>query len=104
LRNGAHGEGRTLPVRSCVQCGVSGDKGSLLRIAGRPERGWEPDPEGKRPGRGIYLCRKAECIEGFMRRVRTPKGGARWRMGPGGAVLADRLAAWWAVEAEKQGE
>ena len=99
-----HREGRTLPVRSCVQCGVSGGKGSLLRIAGRPGVGWEPDPEGKKPGRGIYLCREDDCIEGFMRRVRTPKGGARWKMGPGGAVLADRLAECWAAEAEKQGE
>ncbi len=95
---------RAFPVRSCVQCGVSGDKGGFLRIAGRPERGFEPDPGGKRPGRGIYLCRKAECIEGFAKRIRSPKGGARWKIGPGGADLADRLAACWAAEAEKQGE
>ena len=95
---------RTFPVRSCVQCGASGEKGSLLRIAGRPERGWEPDPGGKRPGRGIYLCRTAECVERFMKRIRSPKGGARWNLGPGGGLLADRLAAWWAAESGRQGE
>ncbi len=96
--------GGTFPVRSCVQCGASGDKGRFLRIAGRPGRGWDPDPGGKRPGRGIYLCRRAECVERFAKRIRTPKGGARWGMGPGGAALADRIAAWWAAEAETQGE
>ncbi len=73
-----------------------------MRIAGRPETGWQPDPEGRKPGRGIYLCRKPQCVEGFARRIRTPKGGARWRMGGSGADLADRLAAWWAGEGNRR--
>ena len=50
------------------------------------------------PGRGIYLCRSAECVKGFARRVRTPKGAARWKMGVGGVDLADKVSAWWASE------
>jgi hypothetical protein len=53
------------------------------------------------PGRGIYLCRTAGCVEAFARRVRTPKGAARWKMGVGGAALADKVSAWWAAEASK---
>lgn len=90
---------RRTPQRTCVQCGIAGDKRSLLRIAGRPGAGWDPDPEGLRPGRGIYLCRKAECVEGFVRRIRTPKGAARWKMGASGAVLGEKISAWWAEEA-----
>ncbi len=97
-------EGKSLPVRSCVQCGTAGHKGAFLRIAGRPGRGWEPDPGGRKPGRGIYVCRSGGCVEAFTKRIRTPKGGARWNMGPGGVVLADRLAAWRAAETETQGE
>ena len=89
---------RRLPQRTCVQCGSAGAKGSFLRIAGRPESGWKPDPGGKMPGRGIYLCRSAECVKGFARRVRTPKGAARWKMGVGGVDLADKVSAWWASE------
>lgn len=89
------------PRRTCVQCGETGGKRSFLRIAGRPERGWEPDPEGLKPGRGIYVCRNAACVEEFVKRIRTPKGGARWKMGSSGAALADRVAAWWADEATK---
>ncbi len=69
-----------------------------MRIAGRPGGAWEPDPEARKPGRGIYLCRETACIEGFVRRIRTPKGGARWKMGASGVALADRFAAWWAGE------
>ena len=94
------GEGR-FPERTCVQCGTAGGKGSFLRIAGRPGPAWEPDPEGLRPGRGIYLCRTAECVEGFARRVRTPKGASRWKMGAGGIVLADKVTAWWTAESRK---
>jgi len=46
------------------------------------------------PGRGIYLCRGGGCIGRFSMRVRTPKGGARWKMGAAGAELAERLAAY----------
>lgn len=63
-------------------------------MAGRPGERWEPDPEGKRPGRGIYLCREAACIAGFARALRTRKGAARWRMGRHAAELADRVEAW----------
>jgi len=89
---------RRLPRRTCVHCGNVGDKASFLRIAGRPETGWEMDPKGRKPGRGIYLCRSAACVEGFARRIRTPKGASRWKMGPSGAALADRLASWWVSE------
>jgi predicted RNA-binding protein YlxR (DUF448 family) len=82
------------PQRTCVQCGAPRGKPHLLRIAGRPGSGWSPDPRGTKPGRGIYLCRDGECIPRFSARLRTPKGGARWKMGAAGAELAARLAAY----------
>ncbi len=82
------------PQRTCVQCGAVHDRGRLLRIAGKPGAGWAPDPRGTMPGRGIYLCRGGDCIRKFSARIRTPKGGARWRMGAAGAELAERLSAY----------
>jgi predicted RNA-binding protein YlxR (DUF448 family) len=90
----APGRKRSLPRRTCVQCGAKGDKDRFLRIAGRPGEGWEPDPRGGKAGRGIYLCRGADCIEAFSRRIRTPKGAQRFRMGSCAASLAERLEAW----------
>jgi predicted RNA-binding protein YlxR (DUF448 family) len=81
------------PQRTCVQCGAVRDKGGLLRIAGKPGMGWTPDPVGNLPGRGIYLCPVGECVDRFSARIRTPKGGSRWKMGVAGKELADRLAA-----------
>ena len=81
------------PRRTCVQCGAVREKAGLLRIAGKPGVGWTPDPGGKLPGRGIYLCPGGECVDRFAARIRTPKGGARWKMGVAGKELADRLDA-----------
>jgi len=44
-------------------------------------------------GRGIYLCPVGECVDRFAARIRTPKGGARWKLGAAGKELADRLTA-----------
>ena len=81
------------PARTCVQCGAVAKKCKLLRIAGRPGSTWVPDPAGKLPGRGIYLCREGDCVERFIVRIRTRKGGARWKMGDCGGELAERLVA-----------
>jgi predicted RNA-binding protein YlxR (DUF448 family) len=81
------------PQRTCVQCGAVREKDGLLRVAGKPGAGWTPDPGGKLPGRGIYLCTVGECVDRFSARIRTQKGGARWKMGEAGKELADRLAA-----------
>lgn len=81
------------PLRTCVQCGAVREKRELVRIAGRPGAGWTLDSEGRSPGRGIYLCPGGECVERFAARVRTQKGGARWKMGPQGSELAERLLA-----------
>ncbi|MCL5883983.1 MAG: YlxR family protein [Deltaproteobacteria bacterium] len=89
-----------VPERTCAQCGTKGPKGTFIRIAGDPGRGFDPDPAGLKPGRGIYLCRGEQCVKGFARRLGTPRGGARWKMGASGAVLADRLLDWWRHEAK----
>jgi predicted RNA-binding protein YlxR (DUF448 family) len=92
-----------VPRRRCVQCGTDGAKPSFLRVAGRPGTGWEPDPDGRKPGLGLYVCRNAECVERFTRRIRSEKGGARWKMGSRGAELAEQLTVWWAEEVMKAG-
>ncbi|HBX42740.1 MAG TPA: hypothetical protein DEH27_02530 [Deltaproteobacteria bacterium] len=82
------------PQRTCVQCRAKGDKEGFLRVAGRPGKGWEPDPGAERAGRGFYLCRDTGCVEGFARSIRTQKGSRRFRMGASAASLADALEEW----------
>lgn len=51
---------RKTPQRTCVACRTTGDKRGLVRVVRGPE-GVEVDPTGKKPGRGAYLCERAEC-------------------------------------------
>lgn len=85
---------RRAPERTCVQCGAKGPKDGFLRIAGRAGGGFDPDPRAEGAGRGMYLCRETACVEQFARRIRTPKGAARFRMGDAAASLAERLDEW----------
>lgn len=77
-----------------MTCGRTGEKKSFLRIAGRPGERWETDPEGRKPGRGIYLCREEACVRGFSRRLGSRKGTGRWGMGTHAAALAVELEGW----------
>ena len=60
-----------------VGCGRSLAKNELLRLVRGPD-GLEPDPSGRLPGRGAYLCRTPECAAqaatrgGFQRSFRGP--------------------------------
>lgn len=51
------------PQRKCIACGMIKDKEKLLRIVMQPGDNVVPDPGGRLPGRGAYLCIKRECIE-----------------------------------------
>ncbi len=59
-----------VPMRTCVVCGESYPKRELVRIVRTPEGSVELDLQGKKPGRGAYLCRKPSCWD---LRVAVPK-------------------------------
>ena len=65
---------KKIPMRRCVGCMESKEKQELLRIAGSPETGVHPDPTGRAPGRGIYLCPKGECFEKARMRKAIGRG------------------------------
>ncbi len=50
-----------VPIRTCIACGQSGGKRSLVRIVGSTEGDLIIDPTGKRAGRGAYLCQNPVC-------------------------------------------
>ncbi len=54
---------RRAPQRTCVNCGSTTAKRELIRLVRAPNGAVEPDPTGKRPGRGAYLCHNPECWE-----------------------------------------
>ena len=54
---------KKLPERFCLGCQQSLPKKSLVRIVRSPEGDFSVDITGKMPGRGAYICPKAECFE-----------------------------------------
>lgn len=66
-----------------------------LRIAGRAGGPFEIDPAAMLPGRGVYVCRTAACVEGFARRAAVSRSAGRLRVGGAAGELARRLLEWW---------
>jgi predicted RNA-binding protein YlxR (DUF448 family) len=52
-----------VPQRMCIACRERDTKRGLHRIVRTPEGMVEPDPTGRRNGRGAYLCEQAACWE-----------------------------------------
>jgi predicted RNA-binding protein YlxR (DUF448 family) len=54
---------RKTPQRQCVGCREMRDKKELIRVVKSPEGEVSLDFGGKKPGRGAYVCRNAECMK-----------------------------------------
>ncbi|NPA91256.1 MAG: YlxR family protein [Chloroflexi bacterium] len=67
-----------VPMRTCVVCGRSYPKRELIRVVRTPEGRVELDLQGKKPGRGAYLCTDPACwdlrvaIPRLQRTLRAP--------------------------------
>ncbi|MEK9659958.1 MAG: YlxR family protein [Chloroflexota bacterium] len=52
-----------VPERTCIVCGERFPKRELTRVVAGPDGTVRPDPTGKAPGRGAYVCGKPSCRE-----------------------------------------
>ncbi len=53
---------RSIPMRKCTGCNEKKPKKELVRVVRSPEGEVSLDLTGKKPGRGAYVCRNAECM------------------------------------------
>ena len=53
---------RRIPMRKCTGCNEMKPKKELDRVVKSPEGEISLDLTGKKPGRGAYVCRCAECL------------------------------------------
>ncbi len=53
---------KKLPERLCLGCQTVMPKKAMVRIVRSPEGEYAVDATGKMPGRGAYICPKAECL------------------------------------------
>ena len=50
------------PMRMCAGCRERAPKKELVRVVRTPDGKLLLDARDKAPGRGAYICRKAECL------------------------------------------
>lgn len=60
------GTKRHVPQRTCVACRQVTAKRELIRLV-RTGSGIEVDPDGKKAGRGTYLCQAQGCWEAGLK-------------------------------------
>ena len=57
---------KKIPMRMCVGCGEMKPKREMVRVVRPPEQaadtGISLDLTGKKPGRGAYICKSADCL------------------------------------------
>ena len=54
---------KKVPMRMCVGCREMKPKKERLRVVRSPEGTVSIDTTGRKPGRGAYVCRSAECLK-----------------------------------------
>ena len=54
---------KKLPQRQCLGCREMKNKRDLIRVVKSPEGEISLDFHGKKPGRGAYVCRDAQCLK-----------------------------------------
>lgn len=53
---------RKIPTRRCTGCGEHFPKKELIRILRTPDGEIVIDENGKKSGRGAYICKRPECL------------------------------------------
>lgn len=53
---------KKIPQRMCIACRQMCDKDSLVRITRSKEGEISLDFDGKKPGRGAYICKSENCL------------------------------------------
>ena len=89
---------KKIPMRQCLGCREMKPKPELLRVVRSPEGEVSLDPRGKKPGRGAYVCRSADCL----RRAVKSRALSRALEAQIPDEVIERLAA--AMEADDDGQ
>lgn len=53
---------KKIPQRTCIGCNSKKDKKDLIRVVKNKDGVISVDLTGKKEGRGVYICKKEECL------------------------------------------
>ena len=57
---------KKIPMRMCIACREMKPKADMTRVVKNADGEIFPDPTGKAPGRGAYICSSEECLKKLM--------------------------------------
>lgn len=64
---------KKIPQRMCTGCMEMKPKKELIRVVKSKENEISVDLHGKKPGRGAYICKSAECLEKAVKTKRLER-------------------------------
>ncbi len=64
----------SVKTRQCSGCGEHSDGRDMFRIVRTPDGEVRYDATGRCSGRGMYVCKKKECIEKAFKRAGIGRG------------------------------
>ena len=64
---------KNIPMRMCIACREMKPKAEMTRVVRNAEGEISPDPTGKAPGRGAYICHDIECLKKARRAKRIER-------------------------------
>ncbi|EQB88175.1 putative RNA-binding protein YlxR (DUF448 family) [Clostridium punense] len=64
---------KKIPQRMCTGCMEMKPKKELIRVVKNKENEISVDLHGKKPGRGAYICKSAECLEKAVKTKRLER-------------------------------
>lgn len=67
---------KRVPLRMCTGCGEMKQKKELVRVVKAPDGTVSLDRTSRKPGRGAYVCRSAECLKKARRSRRIERSFA----------------------------
>ncbi|MCL1804474.1 MAG: YlxR family protein [Clostridiales bacterium] len=76
---------KRVPMRMCAICRQQYPKRSLIRLTKTADGLVSLDDTGKKPGRGLYVCRSEECLSLALK-------GRRLEKAAGAAIGSEVLA------------
>ena len=64
---------KKIPIRLCLGCNEKKPKKELIRIVKSPEGEISIDLQGKKNGRGAYICNNIDCLNKLFKNKRLSK-------------------------------
>jgi len=64
---------KRIPLRMCTICRTQYPKRELIRLVKSSDGAVSLDETGKKPGRGLYVCRSADCLSQALKGARLEK-------------------------------